>query len=190
MRDHPLNIHSDIIQELHLQNSSTYADFASEGGTIVRLAGIILSREEKTSRSGQKFAFFTFSDPHGVFDMPFFSENYERVRPWAEVGLSVYIEALARLSDNGIIRLTGQAMERLENIGCRNAFILKISERLDVALLKEVIQEALNTGTEAIRKQNLILEYPLPNGRAKITFPHRYAITSVVKAKLMEIAAR
>lgn len=189
MRDHPLNIHSDIIQELHLQNSSTYADFASEGGTIVRLAGIILSREEKTSRSGQKFAFFTFSDPHGVFDMPFFSENYERVRPWAEVGLPVYIEALARLSDNGIIRLTGQAMERLENIGRRNAFILKISERLDVALLKEVIQEALNTGTEAIRKQNLILEYPLPNGRAKITFPHRYAITSVVKAKLMEIAA-
>lgn len=189
MQDHPLNIHQDIIQELQLHSSLALQDLASEGGTVVRLAGIIISREEKTSRNGQKFAFFTFSDPHGVFDMPFFAENYEKVRSWAEPGMPVYIEAMARLNDNGTVRLTGQLLEHLENSGRAQAFTLQIADSFDVEAFQKVLQEARQEASD-VRKRLVILELPIPHGVAKITLPERMALSVLTKAKLMALQAR
>ena len=186
MQDHPLNIHQDIIQELQLHSSLALQELASEGGTVVRLAGIILSREERTSRNGQKFAFFTFSDPHGVFDMPFFSENYEKVRAWAEPGLPVYIEALARLSDNGSVRLTGQLLERLENSGRAQAFTLRISETLDVAALGQILREAKGEPSD-VRPRTVVLELPISRGLVRVTLPERIALSVLTKAKLISL---
>lgn len=186
MQDHPLNIHQDIIDHLQLQNSSQLQELASESGTVVRLAGIILSREKKTSKSGKKFAFFTFSDAFGSFTVPFFSETFDKVQDWAEVGMPVYLEVLARLSDNGSVRLSGQVMERLENSGLSSSLTLPVSSRLDVASLKRILQEA-ESQTEDVRKRKIVLELPVSQGRARITLPTPYALSAATKAQLMEL---
>ncbi|MDR0625365.1 MAG: DNA polymerase III subunit alpha [Holosporales bacterium] len=117
LKDHPLDVYSDVTSMMNLHDSSSFARLAqiSENGVTVRFAAIILSKEERTSqKNGGKYAFVTLSDKFGIFEVPFFSESYARIRDIVEPGRAVYVEALARQNGDSF-RLTGQAMERLED---------------------------------------------------------------------------
>lgn len=186
MSDHPLNIHQDIIQSLNLKNSSTFSDLASDTGTVVKLAAIILSKEERTSKNGQKFAFITFSDQYSVFDMPFFSENYAKIRNWVEPGLAVYLETIVRLNDDGSLRMTGQTLEKLEDKNSQDTFVLSITESLNAKELKNILEEAKKEPYEESKLRLVILELKINDGKVHITLPGKYVISSSVKAHLLK----
>lgn len=187
LNNHPLDIYQDIIHNLKLQNSSNFEQIIVTSNTIICCAAIILSKEERSSRNGQKFAFITFSDQHGMFEIPFFSENYARVREWIEPGLAVYLEVLAKRNDDGSIRMTGQTIELLNTKVKNQPFCLEITENSDIDQLNEVLNSIQNTSEENLYKCQICLFLNISNQRVKITLPSTYCIDAKTKAEILSI---
>lgn len=187
LSDHPLNVHKDLVEALHLKNSSQLEELATDTGRTVALAAIILSKDERAGRNGQKFAFLTLSDPQGVFSVAYFAENYAKIRSWIEPGMAVYAEIMARVNDDGTVRLTGLSMEKLESKSTSAALILPVTEKTDIERIKQILDDARQqTTAEEIVPRALILELTLSTGgTARITLPGLYPLTSVTKARLM-----
>ncbi len=80
------------------------------------MAGVVRRRQERASaRTGEKFAFVTFSDPTGEFECLFPPEQLRQCREVLEVGASVLVKIRAKSSD-GEVRFFGDAASRLETM--------------------------------------------------------------------------
>jgi DNA polymerase-3 subunit alpha len=182
MNEHPLALYKDIISNLHVQNSSMFAEMATVGGAVVRFAAIILSKDERASKNGSKFAFLTLSDTFSVFEVPFFSENYARIRDILAPGLPVYVEATLKLSDDGSYRIIGSVLEKLDNKNTRNSLVLQLSPDCDVAAIHRILEAAGNGGCSVLLRINF------GGSVTKVTLPSLYNITPQIKADILAVS--
>ena len=88
---HPLDAYGHGLARSGVRPSR---EILAEGrsGTF-RLAGTVISRKERTSRNGGRFAWVQFSDPSGVFEVTVFSELLTQCRGLLEVGQAVLVRA-------------------------------------------------------------------------------------------------
>ena len=81
-----------------------------------RMAGMVRRRQERASaRTGEKFAFVSFSDPTGEFEVLFPPEQLRRCREVLEPGAAVILNVRAKASD-GEVRFFGDAAERIDSV--------------------------------------------------------------------------
>jgi DNA polymerase-3 subunit alpha len=90
---HPLDVYKNVLPTLNVLSSADIAEKATISGIGVSLAGVLLSKQEKTSKMGNKFAFIKFSDTSGIFESALFSEKYTNLRDLLEEGRSFLIDA-------------------------------------------------------------------------------------------------
>jgi DNA polymerase-3 subunit alpha len=185
---HPLDIYTDVIATLELNNSSQIATAAT--GRFMRMAAVILSSDIRATKAGQKFAALTLSDHFGIFEVPFFSDQFERVRESIDSGLVVYVEAVVRVNDDGVIRLVGQNLEKLENKDIKGCFVLPVTESINLHDLKKAVQEMNNDSdeTSGLNKRKFCLELLIDGITITIMLPGTYKISSETKAELLRIA--
>jgi DNA polymerase-3 subunit alpha len=110
---HPLE---DMLPALRKRRTVLYLEAlqrALEGDEIMRMAGIVRRRQERTSQSGEKFAFVTLSDPTGEYDVLFSGEALRRCREVLETGKAVMIKARAKGKD-GEVRFFGDDAEPVD----------------------------------------------------------------------------
>ena len=176
---HPLDMYQDVLTSLGLVKSQNLLGRAGATLTTVSLAGIILSKQERTSKTGQKFAFVSLSDADGVYEVAFFSETYSKIREMLIPGKAVYISASLR-ADGDSYRLTGQSLEFLDQKTQNKGMVLEVDESLDVQAFKKIL-DACSKGAAVIH-----LEIDLPGApRLRITLPQSYEITAEHRARLM-----
>ncbi|WP_296816127.1 DNA polymerase III subunit alpha [Brevundimonas sp.] len=81
-----------------------------------RMAGMVRRRQERASaRTGEKFAFVSFSDPTGEFEVLFPPEQLRRCREVLEPGAAVILNVRAKASD-GEVRFFGDAAQRIDSV--------------------------------------------------------------------------
>lgn len=109
---HPLDGYSSVLPGLGVQPAAQIIDpERTVEGRPVRLAGVVTAKQEKkTERS--RFAFLTLSDASAKCEVMIFSDLLEATRDLMEVGEALLVTADARV-DNGEVKLTGHAIERL-----------------------------------------------------------------------------
>ncbi|MBP9752465.1 MAG: DNA polymerase III subunit alpha [Proteobacteria bacterium] len=90
---HPLDIYKNMLPGLNVTPSTQLQEKATTSGVPLNLAGVLLSKQEKTSKAGNKFSFIKLSDASGIFESVLFSEKYTNLRDLLEEGRSFYIEA-------------------------------------------------------------------------------------------------
>jgi DNA polymerase-3 subunit alpha len=111
MSAHPLDMYKKIIDTLKITKSS---DLLECEETNVELVGILLTKQEKTSKtSGNKFAILTFSDLSGTFEMTLFSQSYQDAKELLIPGTALYIKAWLK-RDGESLRISGQSLSKLE----------------------------------------------------------------------------
>ena len=66
------------------------------GPSRFKLAGVVVSKQERTSKNGNKFAFVQLSDGGGAFEITVFSELLAAQRDLLEAGQAVLIEVDAQ----------------------------------------------------------------------------------------------
>ena len=179
--DHLLDLYKDITNSMDLHNSSMFNQIASEKGSIAKFAAIILSKEERSSRNGSKFAFLTFSDKFGMFEIPFFSESYVKIRNFIAPGMAVYVEAMVRSNEDGSYRMTGVSLEKLEDKVLTQELILKINEDFDVENFDKILKHI------PFGNFNIILKIQLKGLNLKINIPNKYLLDSNAKANLLSV---
>jgi DNA polymerase-3 subunit alpha len=113
-----------------------------------------MQKQERTTKTGQKFAFVQFSDEAGSFEVAFFSETYQQYRELLVEGKLLLIEVNAR-NDSDQIRLTAQTVEELQIQNHTKNIIFNIDQTMDVELLKKFMEQISNGNNTIIFNVNL-----------------------------------
>ncbi len=124
---HPLDEYAESLARMGVTPSAELAGKLRDDGNAVsvKLAGNVLSKKERTSQKGNRFAFVSLSDTSGVYEITIFSEVLNTARELLEAGVPVLIHGNARL-DGEQPRILADRIEALDTTIARNAPGLRV----------------------------------------------------------------
>ncbi|MDP3406113.1 MAG: DNA polymerase III subunit alpha [Brevundimonas sp.] len=113
---HPLEDMEGALRRKRVTFVAEVVQRAEQGHDAFLMAGVVRRRQERASaKSGEKFAFVTFSDPTGEFECLFPPEQLRKCRDLLEVGTALMVRVRAKSSD-GEVRFFGDDCSRLETL--------------------------------------------------------------------------
>jgi DNA polymerase III subunit alpha len=123
---HPLDAYAKSMKRLNVLKITELPRHLQAGGKgRVRLAGSLLSKQERTSAKGSRYAFLQLSDASGMFEVTCFSEVLSASRELLEEGGPLLLDVDARLDDEQL-RLTCQKIASLDQEAAKAAAGLRI----------------------------------------------------------------
>jgi DNA polymerase-3 subunit alpha len=180
---HPLDDYIGRLTRLGVDTWSAFHDKAlTKGATAAKLAGTITHRQERRSKSGNKFAFVGFSDPTGQFETICFSDTLAVSRDLLEPGKAVIARVEADV-DGEEVRLRLQGVEELERVAAQMTAGLTIFVR-DSKPIDSIAQRLSNGGKAPVK---LILQ--LDKGReVEVILGNKFTITPQIKGAIKAIS--
>ena len=179
---HPMD---DMVPALRRKRVDLLADVlpkAIAGSEAFRMAGVVRRKQERASASsGEKFAFVTFSDPTGEFEVLFPPESLRNARELLEPGKCVALRIRAKARD-GEVRFFGDGCEPIDR-AIENAVAglrVHIAPRsAEIDALKARLGAANQRGGE------IILVAAVEGGREiEVKLPERYTLDNAVRGAL------
>lgn len=147
---HPLDDYMKPLQKLGVDTWASFHDkVLTKGATAARLAGTVTHRQERRSKSGNKFAFASFSDPTGQFEAICFSDTLAQCRDLLEPGTAVLVHVEADLEGEDV-KLRLQGVEVLDKAAATMIMGLTIFVR-DAKPLESIAQRLTNGGRAPVR---------------------------------------
>lgn len=190
---HPLDTYRAVLDRMGVTMAGAVASrHRSVGSSRFKLAGIILSKQERTSKNGNKFAFIQLSDGGGAFEVTLFSELLAARRDVLEVGKAVLIDVDAQMNqqqgggDGGDIRYIARSLEPMVEAAERAAKGIRIRLYDEDSL--EDIQKILAATPAGHAK--VMLRLDLDEGEeAEVELPGAWQLTEVIKANLRQVGS-
>ncbi|MCM2292189.1 DNA polymerase III subunit alpha [Allorhizobium sp. BGMRC 0089] len=110
---HPLDTYRAMLEKMRVQNFADFSAAVKQGATAGRLAGTVISKQERKTRTGNKMGIVTFSDASGQYEAVLFSEGLNQYRDLLEAGNSLLLTVAAEERPEGIgLRIqTAQSLE-------------------------------------------------------------------------------
>jgi DNA polymerase-3 subunit alpha len=179
---HPLD---DMIEALRRRRTDLLTDAiikAEAGAEALRMCGVIRRKQEKPSRTGEKFAFVTLSDPTGEYEVLFPPESLRKCRDLLEPGRAVAIKVRAKAKD-GEVRFFGDDVEPVEKA------VENVVAGLRVHLAPRSTEiEALKKRLEGVgnpRGGEIILIAGIGEGReVEVKLPGRFTLDGAVRGAI------
>lgn len=113
---HPLEDMESALRRKRVTFVAEAVQRAEQGHDAFMMAGVVRRRQERASaKSGEKFAFVTFSDPTGEFECLFPPEQLRASREMLEVGAHLMVRVRAKSSD-GEVRFFGDGVSKLDTL--------------------------------------------------------------------------
>ncbi|CAA7623684.1 DNA polymerase III subunit alpha [Candidatus Terasakiella magnetica] len=148
---HPLDAYAKSMKRLKVLKIAELPHHLQSGGKgRVKLAGSILSKQERVSAKGSRYAFLQLSDASGMFEVTCFSEVLAASRELMEQGGPLLLDVDAKLEDDQL-RLTCQKILSLDQEAAKAAAGIRvvISDDSPLRDLKALI-EAEGRGRNSI----------------------------------------
>ena len=146
---HPLEDMAPALKRKRVTFVAEATALAESGHEAFLMAGVVRRRQERASaKSGEKFAFVTFSDPTGEFECLFPPEQLRKCREVLEVGASIMVRVRAKSAD-GEVRFFGDDASRLDKLIDDGALGLRIhvsARGVDPAALRSRLDRAKSEG--------------------------------------------
>ncbi len=159
------------------------AETRSKGGsTRLTLAGIVVGKQIRTSKSGNRFAFVQLTDRAGVFEVTLFSEVLATCREVLDAGVPLLVRADARVEDDAL-RLLVSRLEPLDKAVEQTAVGLEIHVRDTRALepLRSLIAK------EGRGRGRIRVVVPTGEGDVGIVLPEAYKVSSQLRGAVKAI---
>lgn len=171
---HPLDGRKDQLARLGiLPVADVPAALQTRNSTRVQLAGILLKKQERIARSGNKFAFLQISDSSGVFEVMIFSDTLARTRNFLEPGSALLVTADAEVNEDQL-RLTGQDVKPLDQAVAHK--LTEVHIHMDAPAPAAKIKELIAIEGAGAVKIHLFAQ--LPDGQvAEISVPGRHSLS-------------
>ncbi len=99
---HPLDAYASLLGRLRVQSWAEFSAAVKRGAGAGRLAGTVVSRQERKTKSGNKMGILGISDPTGQYEAVIFSEGLNHYRDLLEPGRSVIVLVGAEDRPEGI----------------------------------------------------------------------------------------
>jgi DNA polymerase-3 subunit alpha len=110
---HPLDAYHAALKRLGVISSNRIEPTARAGITRAKLAGVVISRKERTTRTGSRMAWILLSDQAGSFEVTLFSEILARTRDHLTEGMALLINTELRM-DGETLRVTALDIDLLD----------------------------------------------------------------------------
>jgi len=152
---HPLDGYRSSLARMHVVNAE---DLPRCGGQRVKLAGIILGKQERTT-ARSRFAFVQLSDPTGTYEITLFSELLGSARDLLEGDQPLLIEGEVRL-DGDIVKVMANAVQALDqavSTGRGRAAVGRIAVRLADATAANKVSRLLGPHGDGSARVRLVL---------------------------------
>jgi len=110
---HPLDEYERYFPRLRVEPIRALPGLVRRGRNAVSIAGTVLSKQERTSRRGNRFAFVAVSDSSGQTEITLFSEVLASARTLLDTGKPLLFACEAAM-DGEDVRLTAKSVEPLD----------------------------------------------------------------------------
>jgi DNA polymerase III subunit alpha len=139
----------------------------------LRMAGIVVRKQERTSQKGNRFAFVQVSDPTGVYEVMMFSDVLGQARPLLESGTPILLTVDAERKAEDEIRFLAQSVEPLTAAvqTATRALSCRVADVSAPARLRDVLAQG---GAGRIK---VSLTVDTAQGPARIDLPGAYGFT-------------
>ncbi|NTU76995.1 MAG: DNA polymerase III subunit alpha, partial [Alphaproteobacteria bacterium] len=195
---HPLDTYGALLERLNVVSAGSVGNRLNPmGASRFKLAGIVLSKQERTAKSGNRFAFVQASDTGGAFEVTVFSELLAAKRDVMEAGQAVLFEVDAQApqsggqgasggngpSGDGEVRFIARNIEPLADVAARSARGLRV-KLYDAEVVSEV-QKQLADAPKGKGKITLSLE--LDEAVAEVDLPGGWHLSEQLKTGLRQL---
>ncbi|NQW09668.1 MAG: DNA polymerase III subunit alpha [Alphaproteobacteria bacterium] len=172
---HPLDSYTDSLRRLNVTSSDQAEAVTTKAGGSTRLvlAGIVVSKQIRTSRRGNRFAFVQMTDRMGVFEVTLFSEALAVARDFLDSGEPLLIRADAKIEE-GNLRLLAAGVELLDKAAGKTAVGLEIFLH-DLRALDPLKSLIANEGRG---RGKIRLVVPTGQGEVQIALPEAYQVSA------------
>ncbi len=189
---HPLDNYSALLERLGaVLASEVGAKRKALGPSRFKLAGIVMSKQERIAKSGNRFAFVQASDTAGSFEVTVFSDLLSSSRDILEVGTPLLMGVDAQggskgtSSDGGSdeVRFIARSFELLSDVAARLAKGIRIKIYNDD--MTGEIQKQLAAAPKGRGKVMLALD--LDDELAELELPGGWLLTEELKTSLRQL---
>jgi DNA polymerase-3 subunit alpha len=177
---HPLDNYRTALTRLQ---ALTFAQIQEDrrSAFVAQVAGTIIRKSERRGRNDQNYAFVSFSDPSGMFEVMFFPEVLAASRPLLEAGKSVLLKLNATWEGDDL-KLRAISASDLDKAAADAGEGLKIYLE-DVRPLAAIASQLRQPG-----KGMIALVVPGSEGReVEIKLPQRQQVNATLKGALKSL---
>ncbi len=187
---HPLDNYGALLERIGAVSVASVPALRKLGGpSRYKLAGIIMGKQERIAKSGNRFAFIQASDATGSYEATVFADTLVSSREILEPGEAVMMQVDAQgggpKSENDEIRYVARSFERLSDVAARQSKGIRI-KLYDPDLMPEIKQkvEDANPG-----RGKVMLSLDLDNETAEVELEGAWLLTDALKASLRQIGS-
>lgn len=181
---HPLDNYGALLERLGASKLSKIVSARMGlGSSRYKMAGIVMSKQERTAKSGNRFAFVRASDTEGTFEVTVFSDLLAEKREILEPGEMLLMEVDAQGGKNGEgddLRFIARNFEYLADVAARSAKGIRI-KLYDPSLINDVKQQLVGA-TKGRGKVMISLD--LDDELAEMELPGGWLLTEELKSSL------
>ncbi len=172
---HPLEEYQAILNKKRIQTWVNFANAVKGGATAARLAGTVVAKNVRKTKSGKKMGIIHFSDTSGQYEAVLFSEALSDYEEMLEPGKSFIITVSAENRSEGV-SLRIETIQSLEKESLKQHKMMRLFIKT-VDMLPQ-IEQNLNLGGNGEVGLILIQEDGLRE--VEIALPKRYKVNSHV----------
>ncbi|MBT4939794.1 MAG: hypothetical protein HON14_11720 [Rhodospirillaceae bacterium] len=135
---HPLDSYTKALERLKI---SSYAKLeATRASGPIKIAGMVISKKERISAKGNKYAFVQLSDSSGSYEITVFSEVLTASRELLEAGSKVIINGSADSKDQ--LKILANRIASLDEATAKTSAGLKIyvDDAAPLGSIKEILE--------------------------------------------------
>jgi len=176
---HPLDDYSKLFKSQKIEKFSELNGILKSGPKLIKISGSVLSKQERISSKGNKFAFIQFSDPSGFFEVTAFSDILDLYNNLLQPSQNLVLSCQATLEENQPklllrkVEKISDVLNSLEDLGIR----IFIDDHNAVTFLKEQL-EILNN--ENLKKSPIKIVVISKEFDVELDLPNSYRITNDV----------
>jgi DNA polymerase-3 subunit alpha len=183
---HPLDDYAAVLKRMRVQSWAEFARAVRAGGSAGRVAGTVVARTERRTRTGSKMGIIELSDPSGHYEAVVFSEGLAQFRDLLEPGAAVLLMLSAELQGDDV-RARIQMVEPLDQAAAKLAKGLRVFLR-DEAPIESVAKRLEGPARAASDNGEVALVLMLGEGtEVEVKLPGRFKVSPQIAGAIKAV---
>jgi DNA polymerase-3 subunit alpha len=166
---------------LKVQSWSVFANSIKQGATAGRVAGTVVARAERRTKTGNKMGILEFSDPSGHYEAVIFQEGLTQYRDLLEPGAAVLLFLTAEAQGE-------EVRARIQTVEPLDAAAEKLQKGLRVMLSSDRPIESVAKRLEPKGDSEIILVLMLDKETdVEVKLPGRYKVSPQIASAIKAV---
>jgi DNA polymerase-3 subunit alpha len=175
---HPLDEFGDFLEKLRFLDRLQLLDAVRDGAKRGQMAAIVVDRQEKRSRAGNKFGIITLSDKTGQYEALVFSDTFEELRDLFETGRAVSVQLEAELDGD-------ELKARIRSAAPLEEALTAAIETVSITVHDESAFVAI--GEHLRRPGRVSVKIAMEGADIALTLPSTFAVDPAIIAELQAV---